>query len=65
MDLVNFLWTYNIEDADIDQYDPWMGILAAAAFVIMSTPDRLKIYTPGQLIFVRDMILLIKHTEDW
>ena len=42
-----------------------MGILAAAEFSIRSTTNRKKCYSPGQLIFGRDMIILIKHGVDW
>ena len=37
---------------------PWLGTLAAAK-------NRIKGYSTGQLIFVRDMILPIKHTMYW
>ena len=40
-------------------------MLAAEVFSIISTKNRLKVYSPGQLIFGRDMIPLIKHTVDW
>ena len=42
-----------------------MGILDAAVFVIISTTNILKGYSLVQLIFVRDMILPIKHRVDW
>ena len=42
-----------------------MEILAAAAFEICSTTNRQKGYSLGQLIFVRDMIIPIKHRVDW
>ena len=32
---------------------------------IFSTANRLKGYTPGQIIFGRDMILPINHKVDW
>ena len=35
------------------------------AFAILSTENVLKGYIPGQLVFGRDMILLIKHKVDW
>ena len=37
----------------------------AEAFTIISTENGLKGYSPGQLVFARDMILLIKHMVDW
>ena len=42
-----------------------MGILAAAAFEILSATNRLKVYSAGQLVFGRDMIIPIKHMMDW
>ena len=42
-----------------------MVILAAAYFSILSTANTLKGYSTGQLVFGRDMILLIKHKVDW
>ena len=39
--------------------------MATAAFAIRSTTSRQKVYSPGQLIFGRDIILLIKHRVDW
>ena len=49
----------------IDKNDPRTGILAAAVFAIYSTNKSQKGYSPGQLIFCRDMILPIKHRVDW
>ena len=39
--------------------------MAEAAFAIYSTTNRQKYYSPGRLIFGRDMILPIKHRVDW
>ena len=63
--LGNLVRTYNITQTYVDRDDPLPGILSAAAFAIISTTNRLKGYSPVQLIFGRDMILPIKHTVDW
>ena len=42
-----------------------MGILGAAVITIISTENLLKGYSLVQLIFDRDMIVLIKHTVNW
>ena len=42
-----------------------MGILYAAAFVIHSITNSPNCYSQGQLIFGRDIILLIKHRVGW
>ena len=57
--------TFNIKETNVGEDDPWLGILAAAAFVILSTKNGLKGYSPGQLVFGRDKILPIKHNMDW
>ena len=57
--------TSNIKETYIDKYDLWLGILLVTAFKNFSTENRLKIYSPVQLVFGRDMILLIKHDMDW
>ena len=42
-----------------------MGILATVEFEIPSKKNSQKFYSPGQLIFVCDMILPITHRVDW
>ena len=49
----------------VDEDDPRTVVLSAAAFAIHSTTNRKKVYSPGQLIFGRDMILPIKQRVDW
>ena len=49
----------------IDKDYPWSGILAATALSICSAENGLKGYSSGQLLFFRDMILLIKRMADW
>ena len=56
---------FNIKDNYVDEDDPWSIILAAAEFAILSTKNRLKCYSPGQLLFCCDVILPIKHEVDW
>ena len=53
--------TFNIQHTYIDKNDPWTGILDASAFLICSTTNEPKGYSPGQLIFGRDMILPINR----
>ena len=59
--LVNLLQKFKITETYVDEDDPWLGILYEASFTILSTTNCLKGYSPGQLVFVHDMILLIKH----
>ena len=55
---------YNIKEKYSEKEDPWSDILEMADFVIISTENRLKGYSPGQLLFGSDMIIPIKHTSD-
>ena len=61
----NLLRTFNVKQTYVDRNDPWMGILAAVAFVIFRTISRQKVYSPGQLIFDHDINFLIKNRVDW
>ena len=63
--IVNLVQPYNIKDTYIDEDKLRLGILAAAAFSVFSTTNILKGYSPGLLVFVCDMILLIKNMADW
>ena len=64
--LGNIIRTFNVSNKKyVGKDDPWMGILAAAAFVNLSTTNRQTCYSPGQLVFGCDMILPIKHRVDW
>ena len=64
--IVNLVQTFNISTQTyVDEDDPWTVILAVAASAIFLTTNRQKGYSPVQLIFGRDMILLIKHMVNW
>ena len=56
--------TFNVQQTYIDKNDSWAGILSTSAFAIISTTSRQKVYSPGKLLFGRDMILPIKHMVD-
>ena len=57
--------TYNLQETYIDDVDPWMGILEAAAFAVSSTYHTNKCKSPSQLVFGQKMILPINHVADW
>jgi hypothetical protein len=59
----NIIRTFNLEDLDND--DPWSGILAATRFAIRSTYHTTLQATPMQLVCGRDAILNIKHEANW
>ena len=62
--LGNLVQTYNITQTYVHKDDPWSGILVAAVFSILFTTNSLKGYSPGQLLFGRYKIFLIKHKLD-
>ena len=63
--LVTLVRTYNINQTCVDADYPLSVILDVAAVEIQSITNRLKYYSPCQLIFGRDMIPPIKHRVDW
>ena len=56
---------YTIKTPLLDKYYPWLIILAAEVFAVFPTNNRLKGYSPGQLLLGYDIILPMKHAEDW
>jgi transposase InsO family protein len=63
--LEDALRTFEFEEQDLPEDDPWTSFLSAAAFAIRSTYHTTLGATPAQLIFGRDMILPLKFTADW
>ena len=63
--LGNLMMNFNTQQTNVDENDPWAGILAAALSIIFSKPNRQKYYSPGKVIFGCDMIILIKYRVDW
>jgi hypothetical protein len=61
----NMVRTFEIENQQIDENDPWTGILSAVAWAVRSTFHTTLQSTPGQLVFGRDMIWDIAHVADW
>ena len=57
--------SFNIKDTHVGKYYPLLVILSASAFEIISTENLLKGYSPRNLVFGHDMILLTKQTADW
>ena len=50
---------------DLDEEDPWTGILTAVAFAVRATVHTTMQATPMQLVFGRDAILNIQHQANW
>ena len=63
--LGNMIKTFEVQDRDMDEEDPWIGILSAVAWAICSTYHTTMQATPGQLVFGRDMIWNLPHIADW
>ena len=59
------LRTWELEDMELDEENPFEGILAATAFGIRSTYHTTLQASPGQLVFGRDMVLNIQHIANW
>jgi hypothetical protein len=61
----NMIRTYQVEDIDLDEDDPFAGLVSAVGFAVRSTYHTTLQSTPGQLVFGRDMIFPIQHIADW
>ena len=61
----NLVRICNITRTYAEKGDPWSVILSAAAFEVRSTKNRLKYYSPGQLVFGCGIIIPIEHTVNW
>jgi len=63
--LNNCLRTFELEEQELNERDPWGPFLAAAAFAIRSTLHTTLKASPAQLVFQRDMLLPIQFTANW
>ena len=63
--MVNLVRDFIISETYVDKNDPWTEILLSSDFAIHSTTNSLKCYSPGQLVFGRDMIIPKKYKMDW
>ena len=57
--------TFRLHTEDIDESDPFSGILAAVAFATRATAHTTLQATPSQLVFGRDAILQSNFQADW
>lgn len=51
--------------AELDELDPWSGVLAATMFALRATHHTTLQASPMQLVFGRDTILNLKFTANW
>ena len=63
--LGNLVQTFNIIETNVNEDNPWSGILDAEVFAILSTTNKLKVYSPWQLVFGHYMIISMKHKVYW
>ena len=57
--------TFELEERELDEVDPWGEFLSAAAFAIRATYHTTLQATPAQLVFGRYMILPITVQANW
>ena len=62
----NMIRTFQVQDDDeLDEEDPWAGILAATMFAARATVHTTLQATPAQLVFGQDAILNTQFDADW
>ena len=62
----NMIRTFQVYDNDeLDDEDPWTGILTAVMAAVRSTYSTTTQATPMQLVFGRDAIFNIPFVADW
>ena len=61
----NIIRTFNIQQLNLDNENPWEGVLEFTVFAIMSTVHTTTKHTPSQLVFGRDSILNINQEANW
>ena len=63
--LGNALRTFELEEQELDDENPWEPFMTAVAYAIRSTYHTTLQATPGQIIFGRDMVLPVSMRTDW
>ncbi len=61
----NMIRTFELDAIELDEDDPFGGLISAVGFAVRSTYHTTLQATPGQLVFGRDMILPIQYIADW
>ncbi len=61
----NIIRTFEAQDQDLDEDDPWLGILSATMFALRATYHTTLQATPMQLAFGRDAILNTTFEANW
>ena len=63
--LGNMIRSCQVGTVELDEDNPWTGILSAVAWAIRSTYHTTLDASPGELVFGRDMIWNISHVANW
>eukprot|EP00957_Ditylum_brightwellii_P124396 9480975-Ditylum_brightwellii.AAC.1 len=63
--LGNMIRSFEGHSTDIDEKDPWTGILSAVRFATRATVHTTMQASPMQLVFGRDDILDVNHESGW
>ena len=61
----NMIRALQVQEAEVDEEDPWTGILSAIAFATRATIHTTLQATPAQLVFGRDAVFQVKHLANW
>ena len=61
----NILRTFQVNNHELEQDDPWTGILLAVIFAMRSTVHTTTQATPMQLVFGRDAIMNLTFDANW
>ena len=59
------LRTFQVHSTELDEDDPWSGILGAVMFAKRATVHSTSRATPAQLVFKRDTMLNVQHEANW
>ena len=61
----NMVRTFDVDNIDLDEDDPFAGLVSAVSFAVRSTYHTTLQATPGQLVFGRDMMFPVEFLADW
>jgi transposase InsO family protein len=61
----NMIRTFDTTEIDINDKDPFIGLVSSICWAVRSTYHTTLKATPGQLVFGRDMIFNVQYEADW
>ena len=61
----NIICTFTIQQKELDNENPWEGILSSTMLAILFTVHTTIQHTPSQLVFGRGAILNINQKANW